>query len=131
MRNLDEALVASVVGADGVIVLIVLVIAVLEIASLWKIFVKAGRSGWASLIPIYNSYVLIKIAGKSGWWLLLYFVPFVNVVAYVLIMNGLSTNFGRGGGFTIGLVFLPLIGFPVLGFGSDRYVGPIKQRSNW
>ncbi len=124
MRHLDAALVASAVGANGVILLIILAILVFEAASLWKILTKAGRPGWAILIPIYNSYVLIKIAGKSGWWLLLFFIPFVNAVALIIILNELARSFGRGGGFTIGLVLLPYIFFPILGFGSDQYVGP-------
>ena len=106
------------------ILLIILAILVFEAASLWKILTKAGRPGWAILIPIYNSYVLIKIAGKSGWWLLLFFIPFVNAVALIIILNELARSFGRGGGFTIGLVLLPYIFFPILGFGSDQYVGP-------
>jgi TonB family protein len=41
----------------------------------WNVFVKAGWPGWAALIPFYNAYVLLKIGGKSGWWLPLFFIP--------------------------------------------------------
>jgi len=97
---------------------------VLQIAALWRIFVKAGEPGWSALIPIYNAYVLLKIAGRPGWWLVLYLIPFVNFVIAIIVAHELSKSFGHGGGFTFGLLFLPLIFYPMLGFGSDRYLGP-------
>lgn len=115
---------ANTSGAGALLVVIVLAFAVFEIAAFWRIFTKAGRSGWASIVPIYNAYVLLRISGKSGWWLLLYFIPFVNLIAAIIVLNELARSFGRGGGFTIGLVLLGPIFFPILGFGSDRYLGP-------
>lgn len=111
-------------GGGAVMLLIFLAFFVFEIAAVWKIFTKAGRAGWASVIPIYNAYVLVKIAGKSGFWLLLYFVPLLNIVVGIIILNELARSFGRSGGFTIGLVLLSFIFLPILGFGSDRYIGP-------
>ena len=90
---------------------------------LWKVFTKAGRPGWECIIPIYNAYCLIKIASKPGWWLLLYFIPFVNIVIAILVVLGVSRNFGKGGGFATGLIFLPFIFYPILGFGYATY-GP-------
>jgi len=98
-----------------------LVMLVILIASLWKVFTKAGRPGWASLIPFYNFYVLIKIAGMSGWWLLAFFVPFLNLVAMILITHRVSVAFGHGVGFTLGLIFFPFIFWPILAFGSSQY----------
>lgn len=111
-------------GGGAAMLLIFLAFFVFEIAAVWKIFTKAGRAGWASVIPIYNAYVLVKIAGKSGFWLLLYFVPLLNIVVGIIILNELARSFGRSGGFTIGLVLLSFIFLPILGFGSDRYIGP-------
>ena len=101
-------------------------IAILYIVGMWKVFVKAGEPGWASIIPIYNVYVLCKIAGKPGWWVLLMLIPFVNVIIAILVMIALAQNFGKGAGFALGLVFLGVIFFPILGFGDARYQGRLN-----
>ena len=110
----------TIAGA-GVLLIISMVIAIFMIAAVWKIFTKAGQPGWAVLIPIYNVYILLKIAGKPGWWLLLMFIPLVNIVVGILAVVGLSANFGKGGGFVIGLILLPFIFYAILGFGSAEY----------
>lgn len=102
-------------------IIIGLLFGVFMIICLWKIFTKAGQPGWASLIPLYNTYIMLKIAGKPGWWLLLLFIPFVNFVIMILAMIGLANNFGKGGGFAVGLIFLGIIFFPILAFGSAQY----------
>ena len=60
-------------------------------------------------------------AGKPGWWLILLFIPIVNIVISILAIAGLAKNFGKGVGFILGLIFLPIIFFPILGFGSAKY----------
>jgi Family of unknown function (DUF5684) len=90
----------------------------------WVIFTKAGRPGWPALIPIYSTYILIKVVGRPGWWILLFLIPIVNFVIYIILMNDLSKSFGHGVGFTLGLIFLSLIFFYVLAFGSSTYRGP-------
>ncbi|HEU4326964.1 MAG TPA: DUF5684 domain-containing protein [Roseiflexaceae bacterium] len=100
-----------------------LVIAVIVIAGLWKVFTKAGQPGWAAIIPIYNYYILLKIAGKPGWWLLLLIIPFVNFVIMILTMIDLAKAFGKGTGFALGLIFLSPIFIPLLGFGDAKYIG--------
>ncbi|ANE52709.1 DUF5684 domain-containing protein [Flavisolibacter tropicus] len=94
------------------------------IASQWKVFEKAGQPGWACIVPIYNTYVLLKIAGKPGWWLLLLFVPFVNIVFAIWTVNMISKSFGKDEGFTAGLILLGFVFWPILGFGSAQYLGP-------
>src|SRR6476659_10160985 len=71
----------------------------------WKVFVKGGQPGWACLVPIYNLFCLIKIAGKEWWWLLLCFVPVVNIVVGIMLVIAVSRSFGKGGGFAAGLIF--------------------------
>ena len=85
----------------------------------WKIFTKAGQPGWAAIIPIYNLYILCKIAGKSGWWVIwsMFGIPFIFVCI------SLAERFGKGAGFGIGLAFLGVIFFPILAFDSSRYQG--------
>ena len=92
------------------------------VAAQWKLFTKAGEPGWAAIIPVYNMIVLMKIAGKPDWWIVLLFVPFANIVATIVMYIGLARNFGRSDGFAAGLIFIPYIFMLILGFGSSRYV---------
>lgn len=110
---------AGGIGAGMMMVYVALL--VLAIVGMWKLFTKAGKPGWASLIPIYNTCVLIDIAGKPMWWILLMLIPVVNIVIGILVMIGLAQNFGRGAGTAIGLIFLPNIFMLILAFGSAEY----------
>jgi hypothetical protein len=98
-----------------------IVLAVVLFVALWKVFEKAGQPGWAAIIPIYNVYILIKVAGRPGWWLLLIFVPVVNFVISIIISLDVARNFGKTVGFGIGLIFLSIIFYPILAFGDARY----------
>jgi ABC-type transport system involved in cytochrome c biogenesis permease component len=71
----------------------------------------------------FLAYVLLKVAGKPGWWVLLFFIPIVNLVIAIIAMIGVAQNFGKGGGFVVGLILLPIIFYPVLAFGSAQYRG--------
>lgn len=93
-------------------------------AAMWKVFVKAGREGWEAIIPIYNLYVMTKIGGKPGWWVIMFFLPIVNFIFLIWLYNMISKSFGKPEGFTIGLVFLGIIFWPILGFGDAKYLGP-------
>lgn len=110
---------ATGIGAGMMVFYIALL--VLAIVGMWKLFTKAGKPGWASLIPIYNTCMIIDIAGKPIWWILLMFIPVVNFVIAILVMIGLAKNFGRGTGTAIGLIFLPNIFLLILAFGSAEY----------
>ncbi|HSM13112.1 MAG TPA: DUF5684 domain-containing protein [Thermoanaerobaculia bacterium] len=107
----------------GVMMLVWLAIMVLVIAGIWKTFVKAGEPGWASIVPIYNLIVLLKIAGRPLWWFVLLLIPIVNIVVAFIVAIDLARKFGQGTGFGIGLALLPMIFYPVLGFGSSTYRG--------
>ena len=111
----------SYAGADLWIVYVAFL--VLMLAAMWRIFTKAGQPGWACIIPLYNVYVMLKVAGKPGWWLILFFIPIVNIITEIVMYVGIANNFGKGGGFAVGMIFLPFIFFPILGFGSARYQG--------
>lgn len=102
-------------------ILINFAVAAFLIIAQWKLFLKAGEPGWAAIVPIYNTVLLMKIAGKPGWWVILMFVPFANLVAVILMDIGLARNFGRSDGFAAGLIFFPYIFLPILGFGDSRY----------
>ena len=96
-------------------------IVVVMIAAMWKVFQKAGKPGWAAIVPIYNVMVLLEIVGKPMWWLILFFIPFVNFIVAIIVLFQLAKNFGKGGGFAIGLLILPPIFYSVLAWGSARY----------
>lgn len=106
-----------------IVIIISLAIAILMIAAMWKVFSKAGQPGWASIIPIYNIYIMCKVAGRPGWWVLLMFIPFVNFIIAIILTIDIAKNFGKGVGFGIGLIILPFIFYPILGFGSAEYQG--------
>ena len=95
----------------------------------WKLYFKAGRPGWASLIPIYTTVVFCRICGRSGWLTLALMIPGVNVIVSIMLSVDLARVFGRGTGFALGLIFLSPIFFPILAFGSSRYVGRPSGRS--
>jgi hypothetical protein len=106
------------------LVIIYVAILGLVLASMWAVFVKAGKPGWAALIPIYNLIVLLEIVGKPWWWLLLMVIPLVNVVFAIWTYNLLSKSFGKSEGFTVGLLLLSFIFLPILAFGDAQYQGP-------
>ncbi len=111
-------------AAEMAFVIFAIAFAVFCIAAQWKVFVKAGQPGWACLIPVYNIYIMTKIGGKPGYWTLLCFIPFVNFVFSVWLLNMISKSFGKDEGFTVGLLFLGFIFWPILGFGNAKYQGP-------
>ena len=113
----------------GAIAIVYLIVIVVEVAAFWKIYTKAGEPGWACIIPIYNLIVLLRIVGKPTWWIVLLIIPIVNIVVLIMLMHSLSKSFGKGVGFTIGLVVLGVVCYPILGFGSDAYVGPGGEES--
>lgn len=112
-------------GAIGAIFgLVYLGIIVLMIASMWKIFVKANEPGWAAIVPIYNIVILLKICGKPIWWIVLFIIPLVSIVAAILIYVSFAKSFGKSTGFAIGMLLLPFIFFPMLAFSDATYQGP-------
>ncbi len=125
-QDLQKALEAAAAnGGDqgpgvGVYIFAIL-FSVLMIAAMWKVFTKAGKPGWAAIVPIYNIVVLLQIAGKPVWWIILFFIPIVSLIIAILTYVALAERFGKGGGFAVGLVLLGPIFFPILGFGSAQY----------
>jgi Family of unknown function (DUF5684) len=101
-----------------------LLIALLVIVAMWKVFTKAGRPGWAAIIPIYNIYVWCKIVGRPGWWVILMLIPLVNIIVGIMVCIDMAKSFGKGVGFGIGIALLGIILLPILGFGSAQYQGP-------
>jgi len=111
-------------GLSPGLIFICLAFGVFVVIAMWKVFEKAGQPGWAAIIPIYNWYIMTKIAGKPGWWVLMLLVPFVNIIVAIWLYNMISKSFGKDEGFTVGLVLLSFIFWAILGFGSAKYLGP-------
>lgn len=109
---------------------IMLAFALFLIAAQWKIYEKAGKPGWAVIIPIYNIIILLEIIGKPIWWLFLMLIPGVNIIFSVWATNLLSKSFGKDEAFTVGLILLSIIFYPILGFGSAQYQGPAGKEVN-
>ncbi|NBV24929.1 MAG: signal peptidase I [Proteobacteria bacterium] len=96
---------------------------VLIIGGVWKVFTKAGKPGWAAIIPVYNLIVLLEIGGKPLWWIVLFFIPIVQIVMFILVGIAVAEKFGKGAGFGVGLALLGFIFYPILGFGDATYQG--------
>ena len=94
------------------------------VAGMWQVFVKAGEAGWKAIIPIYNIWVLLEIIGRPGWWIILFFIPFVNFIIWIIVSLDLAKSFDHGVGFTIGLLILPWLFYIILGWGESQYYGP-------
>jgi len=103
---------------------LLLAIGIIYIIAIWKVYTKAGKPGWASLIPIYNTIVLLEIVGKPWYYIVLLLIPGVNLIFGIWLTHQLSKSFGHGVGFTLGLIFFGFIFILILGFGDSKYVGP-------
>ena len=118
----------GILAGFGIVTWVVsMAIAILMIVSMWKIFTKAGKPGWAAIVPIYNIVVLFQITGLSPWLMLLFIVPFVNFIAMpilmILLYVKLAKLFGKSGRFAVGLIFLNVIFMPILAFSDAEYQG--------
>lgn len=122
VSTVDAGALAGIMAFMGIYSLIVLVVTVILLVAMWKIFVKAGKPGWAALIPIYNIVVLMEVCGRPGWWVIWYFVPIAQIVVMVLVSLDLAKKFGKSVAFAIfGLILFPIVGYPMLGFGKSEY----------
>lgn len=96
---------------------------IVVIAGLWKVFEKAGKPGWAAIVPIYNMICLVEISGKELWWIVLFFLPVANIIAAFVIAIEIAKKFGKDTTYGIGLALLPFIFYPLLGFSDAQYQG--------
>lgn len=111
------------IGMFAFILLVSLVVWIVEVVSTWRLFAKAGQPGWASIIPIYNIYVLFQITWGQGSRFLLLFIPIYNIILAIQTNIKLAKAFGKSTGFGIGLIFLRIIMLPMLAFGNSTYLG--------
>lgn len=121
---------AAIMAFFAAFFLVFVVIGIVTLIGMWKVFAKAGQPGWAVLIPVYNFIILLRIAGLPWYWVftpLIVLIPILGAIAYLVwvvwVHHRISTNFGQGVGYTIGLTLLAPIFWLILGFGSSKYVG--------
>ncbi len=111
----------------GMLWLFIMGFSVVMAIAQWKVFEKAGQPGWACLVPIYNIIILLRVTRQPEWWIILFFVPVANFVIAIRISIELARVFGQSGGFGAGLILLPVIFYPILGFGDAQYVGGVSS----
>ncbi len=109
------------------VLLIVLILIVIDVVGMWKIFTKAGKPGWAAIIPIYNYIVLMEIIGKPLWWVIMLLLPCVNLVFGILVYIELAKCFGKDAFYGVLLFLFRTIMIPVLGFSDAQYTPPSEQ----
>ena len=109
--------------------LVGLVVIVLSIIGFWTLFAKAGRPGWAAIIPFYNVYTLCKVGGRPGGWWLLFLIPFVNIVMAFIVFHDVAKAFGKSTLFGVLMVFFSFICALIIGLGSATYTKPITARA--
>ncbi|KND50402.1 MAG: Signal peptidase I [Parcubacteria bacterium C7867-007] len=137
IEGLDPSILAAMLFAIGILIVVCLAIGVLLVVANWFIFRKAGKPGWASLIPFYNNVVMLQFTNLPLWWIVLMFIPIVNIVIGFIMLRRLAGVFGKGILFTIGLILLPFIFWPILGFGRSVYAntyapaGPMSEAVKW
>lgn len=135
---IPEGFLKFLVGSMVVISAIVIIVAIIIIVAQVKMFKKGKQPGWAAIVPIYNQYILCKMVGVNPWWILIVFIgsfvgqiPYVGsliylaIAVYFEILVGVSTAraFGKSDSFAVGLILLPVVFYPILGFGKAEYVG--------
>ena len=108
---------------NPVFTIISLVLCVFVLVCMWIIFRKAGKPGWAAIVPFYNLYVLFEITWGSGMRFLLLLIPIYNIILSIQTQVRLAKAFGKSGGFAVGLIFLTYVFYPILAFDGSVYQG--------
>src|SRR5690606_20804871 len=126
MENYENQAMGLGFGIGGLVYVAVIVVTII---GLWKMFEKAGKPGWAAIVPIYNGIVMAEIVGKPAWWGVLLIVPCVGIVFGIWLLNLFMKSFGKDTLFTILALLFPFVIFPMLGFGDDKYIGPVASEA--
>jgi len=85
-----------------------LIIQVIHFLGTWKLYVKAGRSAWEAAIPVYNGIILMQIIKRPKWWIILLFIPIINLLMFPVIWVETIRSFGRNSKMDTILVILTL-----------------------
>lgn len=122
----SDTAVSIIILLVGLVLYVALV--VFAILTVWRINRKANKPGWAAIVPVYNYVVVLEIVGRPIWWILLSFVPLVNIYVAFVVALDLAKSFGKSTAFGVGNFLVPIITYPILAFSKNaRYVGPIAE----
>lgn len=110
-------------GILGIFLLLAIALYLVPAAGMWKAFKKADQPGWGAFVPLLNLFYLVEIADKPTWWVALPFVPVIGWLLLLTLFVDVGKQFGKGPGTGLGLVFLPFVFWPLLGFGDAKYHG--------
>jgi hypothetical protein len=122
----DTGVIAAFMAFFGGMWLFSMVLGVFFLVCMWKIFVKAGKPGWAAIVPIYNVIVMLEIIGRPTWWIVLMFVPLAQLYVAIMVALDLAKVFGKSSGFGVANIFFPYVTYPMLAFGKAVYTAPTK-----
>ena len=116
----------------SLMLLVMLPFIILIIASMWTLYKKANKPGWAAIVPIYNTLTLLEIIRKPWWWLFLVMIPGVGIIWGIWATNLFVKSFGKDEGFTVGVLLLPVVFYPILAFSkSTRYIYNTTDEMNY
>ena len=104
----------------------VLIFTIVNIVAFWRIFEKAGKPGWKSMIPVYNLVILFEILNKPWYWILFLMIPGLHLFIPFWMIVLLGERFERDDLFVMGLFLFGFIFIPILGFGDAKYIPPTK-----
>lgn len=138
--NMDfsDNMITSLIGLGGIFIILAIIyvlsmiaLLVFEVIATWKMFEKAGKPGWASIVPVYNVVVLLDIIGYKWYYIFLFLlggIPFIGHVALILFSISLSIklakSYNQSAGFGIGLLLISMVFVPIIAFSKDiKYVG--------
>ena len=120
----DDAARQATAAMSSSMLLVIFAVIALMVASVWRVYERAGEPGWAALVPIFNIYILCKVARMSPWWMLTLLIPLVNIIFAFASSFGGAKRFGKGAGYGLGLALLPFIFWPLLAWGDAQ---PVPQ----
>lgn len=107
--------------------IIALALAITQLVGEWKTYKKAGRHGWAAIIPFYREWTMLEVGGQHGAYIFFMFIPFVGSIVFlvfqIMALLEIAKRFGKDTGFGILSIFFPWITFPILGLSDAKYNG--------
>ena len=135
---------AGLIAVFAVLGLLLLAVVIFMIIAECKMYKKAGEAWWKALVPVYSTWVETKISGLAWWWCpifigvaalsaienLSYITGFAVLVISFNFNYNLSKKFGKSNGFAVLLTILPIIGIPILAFGSAKYNAKTETDKN-
>ena len=123
MKNMDfdSSSVAAGLGAFAVVWIISAVVIAFTLVCSWKLYVKMGEPGWASIVPYYCNYVLCKHVWGSGWMFLTWIIPLAGPFLLFATMWKWFGCFGKGFGFKLFAIFFSPIALAILAFGDATF----------